>query len=138
MEDCIVLARTLGEPAGVDVSVDVDEALPPLDDERQTLLFRIAQEALTNTVRHAGAAHASIGLAMRGSRLVLTVTDDGRGFDVDAAAMAASAGASAGLGGMRDRVALHGGRLRIEADDRGTRLQADVPVPGSTAGGPDA
>ena len=122
------LARTVGEPAGVAVAVAIDEGLPPLDDEAQTLFFRVAQEALTNVIRHAGAGTASIALAARGGHVVLTVVDDGRGFDVGAATAAASAGASAGLGGMRDRVALHGGSLRVDSSATGTCVQAAVPV----------
>ena len=122
------LARTVGEPAGVDVAVEIDDALPALDDERQTLVFRVAQEALTNVVRHAATRTASISLAARAGHLVLDVTDEGRGFDVAAATARASAGGSAGLGGMRDRVALHGGTLRIESTGAGTRVQAAIPV----------
>jgi signal transduction histidine kinase len=112
------------------VSVDAD-AVPVLDDELQTLFFRIAQEALTNVVRHAAAREAMIAIAARGGQTVLTVWDDGRGFDVDAALAAASEGRSAGLGGMRDRVALYGGWLRVESGpDGGTRVQAAVPAGG--------
>lgn len=135
------LARAVGEKAGLTVAVDA-EHLAPLDDEVQTLLFRIAQEALTNIVRHAQAREAMIAVAVRDGQAVLTVWDDGRGFDVDAALAAASEGASAGLGGMRDRVALHGGHLRLESDpDGGTRVRASVPLeatgaaPAPAAGG---
>ena len=121
------LGRAVGEKAGLVVAVDAD--VPAFDDELQTLFFRIAQEALTNVVRHAGAREAAIALGVRDGHAVLTVWDDGRGFDVDAALAAASAGGSSGLGGMRDRVALHGGRLRIDSDaDGGTRLHASVPL----------
>ena len=130
------LARVVGGGAGLNVAVDTD-ALPPLDDELQTLFFRIAQEALTNVVRHAGAREAMLTVTQRAGAVVLTVWDDGRGFDVDAKLAAASAGESAGLGGMRDRVSLHGGWLRLESTaDGGTRLQAAVPEP--TSAGQDA
>src|SRR5688572_13912867 len=122
------LGRAVGEKAGLTVAVDAD-AVPALDDELQTLFFRIAQEALTNVVRHSGAREALIAIGVRGGQAVLTVWDDGRGFDVAAALSAASEGASSGLGGMRDRVALHGGWLRLESDaDGGTRVQAAVPL----------
>jgi signal transduction histidine kinase len=123
------LGRVVGEKAGLAVTVTVDADVPALDDELQTLFFRIAQESLTNVVRHAGAREAAIALGVRGGQAVLTVWDDGRGFDVDAALAGASAGVSSSLGGMRDRVALHGGRLRIDSDgDGGTRLHASVPL----------
>lgn len=123
------LGRAVGEKAGLAVAVDA--VVPPaFDDEMQTLFFRIAQEALTNAVRHAGAREAAIAFGVRDGHAVLTVWDDGRGFDVDAALAAASAGASSGLGGMRDRVSLHGGWLRVDSgSDGGTRVHASVPLP---------
>lgn len=125
------LARTLGESGGIDISVEAGP-LPVLDGELQTLLFRVAQEALNNILRHAGARHAVVGIGERAGWLSLTIWDDGRGFDVEAALGDASAGRSSGLGGMRERLALHGGRLRLESDGRGngTRLVALVPVAG--------
>jgi signal transduction histidine kinase len=121
------LARSLGESGGLAVAVELED-LPELDDERRTLFFRIAQEALANCVRHAGARHATLTLARRAGTTVLTVSDDGRGFDVDAAFAAGSAGVSSGLGGMRERLALHRGWLRIESGAGGTRLQAALPA----------
>lgn len=122
------LARTLGEGGKPSIELEL-EPLPALDGEMQTLLFRVAQEALGNVRRHSGAARAVLRLDCRGHWLRLTVWDDGRGFDPAAALQAASAGQSAGLAGMRERIALFGGQLRIESgDDRGTRLLATLPL----------
>jgi signal transduction histidine kinase len=124
------LARTLGASTGMAIRVDA-EPQPGLDGEIQTLLFRIAQEALTNALKHAQANQAEITLRARAGWITLGVWDDGRGFDVAAAQAAASTGAGSGLGGMRDRVALHGGRLLVESrPGGGTRLQAAVPLAG--------
>lgn len=129
------LARTLGGSTGMDIRVDA-EPQPGLDGEIQTLLFRIAQEALTNVLKHAEASQAEITLRARAGWITLGVWDDGRGFDVAATQAAASIGANSGLGGMRDRVALHGGRLLLESrPGGGTRLQAAVQL-ASDAGEP--
>lgn len=122
------LARTLGEGGRPTIEVEI-EALPPLPGEVQTLLFRIAQEALGNVRRHANAERAVLRLDCRAGWLRLTVWDDGRGFDTERAMRAASSGQSAGLAGMRERLALFGGQLRIDSgDERGTRLLALLPL----------
>ncbi len=101
------------------------EPLPPLDGELQTLLFRVAQEALSNAVRHAGAGSVLLRLVARGDELQLQAIDDGRGCDP---AQAFRAGGS-GLGGMRERLRLYGGRLELRAaPGQGTRLRATVPL----------
>jgi signal transduction histidine kinase len=90
-------------------------------------LFRVAQEALTNAVRHAHAASVSVRLEAVSGMLRLVVSDDGRGFDVDAAM--ATTEESVGLYGMSERMALVGGDLAIESSARGTLVAATVPVP---------
>jgi PAS domain S-box-containing protein len=87
-------------------------AVPP---EAATACFRIAQEALTNTLRHANASRIDIRLGLRGEELELVVTDDGQGFDVDAMRMRAAQGGSLGLLGMFERAELIGGRLSIDS-----------------------
>ena len=112
-------ARFDSEPVG---------ALPP---EVETTLFRFAQEALTNVMRHAAASHVSIALERRGSTLHLTVRDDGVGFYADAARARSLHGGSLGLIGMEERITLAGGHLEIDSlPGRGTTLHATVPVGG--------
>jgi len=68
---------------GVEVVVDVPHAVADgLDEERERLIFRVAQECLRNIAKHAGASHVTVALSAAGSDTVLLVTDDGRGFDV--------------------------------------------------------
>lgn len=124
------LARTVGEGSGIDIVVE-SVPLPELDGEMKTLLFRVAQEALNNVSRHAGAQHAVLGIHAGNGSITLSIWDDGRGFDVDAALAGARAGRSSGLTGMRERVGLHGGHLRVEsAPGAGCRLNARVPFHG--------
>jgi signal transduction histidine kinase len=118
------LARSVRESAGLLVEVDV-EPLPPVDGDVQTLLFRVAQEALNNVVRHAGARSVLLRLVARGGRVQLQVADDGRGCDP----ASALAGGGSGLGGMRERLRLHEGQLELHsAPGGGTRLRAVLPL----------
>lgn len=121
------LARCIQDSAGVAVVVEI-EPLPPLDGELQTLVFRIAQEALNNAAKHAQAHSLLLRVVERDRCVQLQVIDDGRGFD---AAQVATRGGS-GLGGIRERLRLYGGRLEIRsAPDSGTRLRATVPLDGA-------
>ena len=78
--------------------------------ELETTVYRLVQEALTNVVKHAQAGHVSIVRARRGRAATAVVEDDGRGFDP------ASENGGIGLAGMRERLALIGGRLEVGAD----------------------
>ena len=127
------LARTLGEAGGLHVELDL-ATLPLLENDLQTVVFRIAQEALGNVVRHARASNATVRVDVRGDWLRLAIEDDGAGFDVAAALAAGSAGRSAGLAGMRDRARLYGGELHIESSPGSTRLQIAFPFATQAAG----
>jgi signal transduction histidine kinase len=121
------LADRVRAEAGVNVSVKVgcaDERVPaPV----AIAVFRVAQEALTNVVRHAGAATASICLDDEDGSLVLVVSDDGIGFDVGAAR--ARPTHSVGLFGMAERVALIDGTIKVlSRKGAGTRVEVRVPL----------
>jgi two-component system sensor histidine kinase UhpB len=89
----------------------------------------VAQEALTNVMRHARARNVKMKLEQTKTELHLTVIDDGGGYDVEAAYVRAREGASLGLISMQERVILAGGRLEIEsAPGMGTRLHASFPL----------
>jgi signal transduction histidine kinase len=98
---------------GIAVDVDLRGIDPGLPDDVQTVLFRVVQEALTNTARHSGARAASVVATARGGRLRLVVEDDGEGFDP------ATPSSRLGLVGIHERVGLIGGRLRIESSPGG-------------------
>ena len=97
----------------------------PLSPELETVFYRVAQEALTNVVRHARAGRVSVLLKEHEGQLQLVVEDDGVGFDP------ARAGATSnGLIGMRERVELVGGELLVESTPgTGTTVYARVPLP---------
>jgi signal transduction histidine kinase len=119
------LGRSLADAGGVAIEIDVG-ALPPLDAERQTLLFRVAQEGLSNVVRHSGAANAVLALAARAPGVWLTVWDDGGRLPP---ADDARRREGSGLASMRERVAAYGGLLQLEsAPATGTWLRVTLPL----------
>jgi two-component system, NarL family, sensor kinase len=92
----------------------------------EAALYRIAQEALTNVARHAGARRVTIRLVATPGQVRLVVQDDGRGFDVSRIP-----GDRHGLVGMRERVELLGGGLEVTSGPgKGTLVEAAVPLEG--------
>ena len=97
--------------------------------EIESTFFRIAQAALTNVVRHAHARHLIVELFQEDGELVLTMHDDGCGFDVQAMWERAKAGASIGLLGMQERATLVGGQLVIESTSgQGSSCRLSCPL----------
>lgn len=111
----------------------VSGSLPPLPADAQLALLRTAQEAVANARRHAGATTVEIRLDGGEREVVLTVADDGRGFDPGAvAAEPGGAGHGFGLRGLRGRLEGVGGSLTVEsAPGAGARVIARVPVVGA-------
>jgi two-component system sensor histidine kinase UhpB len=122
-------ARTNLEEAGIEVrfqSFPDTDRLPP---QIETAIFRIAQEAINNVVRHAAAQRVGLDLSRGHDDVILRLEDDGRGFDVDRMSEQAVAQGRLGLLGMRERVELFGGQLMVDsAPGRGTRLVVRVPT----------
>ncbi|HEX7043830.1 MAG TPA: PAS domain S-box protein [Burkholderiales bacterium] len=115
--------------AGVALHFAVDSFELRLAPAIETACFRLAQEALTNILRHAEARHVDVTLRACGQELEMRIMDDGRGFDVEAARMRASRGESFGLLGMEERALLAGGRLEIlSAPGEGTQVVARFPL----------
>ncbi|MBI5034718.1 MAG: sensor histidine kinase [Chloroflexi bacterium] len=95
----------------------------------ETALFRIAQEAITNIVRHADAQHVNIQLSHSPTVWKLTIQDDGRGFDLKSMLDESAANYHWGLFGMRERAELLSGTFTIESTiGNGTRLLVEIPV----------
>jgi signal transduction histidine kinase len=104
----------------------LDAHLPP---DLGIACFRVVQEALTNVSRHARAQHVLVELRRCDTELALTIRDDGVGFDVQSALKRAAHGASLGLLGMEERVALVGGKMEIESVPmHGTEIRARFPL----------
>jgi len=125
------LARTFGEGHALDVRLALPQPFPQLDGDRSTLIFRVAQEALTNVVRHAQARRVDIAVQCGAAGLRMQIRDDGRGCDAAAAVAAGREGRASGVGGMRDRVRLFNGRFALQSQPgRGVALTIDVPLAG--------
>jgi two-component system sensor histidine kinase UhpB len=118
----IALARRIDEQSGVRVHHRF-EPLPPMSDEVELALYRVAQESLTNVLRHAEASQAEISVRPEDGKVVLRVTDDGRGLSGPARPDAT------GISGMRERAMFVGGRLDLtSAEDGGTEVRFQVPI----------
>jgi signal transduction histidine kinase len=117
----------LGRQGRLDVSVKLDSVPNAVGRDAALCLFRVAQEALNNVVRHAGARSATVDLRAMDGGLLLAVRDDGVGFDP----ASPGTGRSLGLASMRERVQLVNGTLDVEsALGQGTAVVAWVPVEG--------
>jgi signal transduction histidine kinase len=117
------LTETFREQSGLTVDLETQLGEERLPREAETTLYRVIQEALTNIVKHASAGRVSILLQRKDGAVLAVVEDDGSGFDPSATRADAL-----GLAGMRERVALAGGRLQVEsAPGSGTTLVAEVP-----------
>ncbi|HZT43070.1 MAG TPA: sensor histidine kinase [Chthonomonadaceae bacterium] len=100
-----------------------------LSPEQETVCFRIAQEALTNVLRHAEARRVVVLLRQQNGDVLLVVHDNGKGFDVNAAQTAAIQGTSLGVLTMEERARLAGGHLEIRSEPgKGTTVCITIPV----------
>ena len=120
------LAADVTEASGVPVTVEVDADLPGLGADAELVVYRIAQESLTNVARHAGAHVAELALRREGAAVVLRVTDDGGGIGSGIGAGVEGAG----IRGMRERALLVGAELRV--GPRADRRHRG-PAPGAAA-----
>jgi PAS domain S-box-containing protein len=116
-------AEEFSRRTGIDVVLrDGKDAAADLRPEAAVALFRIAQEALNNVAKHAGAKHVRVELACEAEEIVIRVADDGAGFDP-----AAAHGKRWGMKTMRERAEAAGGRLEVDsAPGEGTTVRASV------------
>ena len=99
-----------------------------LPSDIELTLYRVAQEAVTNLIRHSGASHSSVVLVHREDEVVLLIEDDGCGFDISRIFSQPNA---LGLVGMRERVVACGGICKIDsAPQRGTMIKVKIPLNG--------
>jgi two-component system NarL family sensor kinase len=118
------------------IAVTVQEGQLPREVpmSHQTALYRVLQGALSNVVKHAQAKHVKVALAgLKNAVLVMTIEDDGIGFDPDATPL----GRRFGLTAIRERIAVLGGKVHVQSwragslgGRHGTRIEIDLPLPG--------
>jgi signal transduction histidine kinase len=111
---------------GIPIELDVANAPPTLPPDIEAAAYRIAQEALTNVIRHAGATNARLSLAANHQALRVEVTDDGHGF------RPVRAEGGLGLASMRHRAETVGGSFDVRTGDTGTSVVALLPLGGET------
>jgi signal transduction histidine kinase len=112
----------------MDVSVKAENVSDELPEEHRTCVYRVVQEALHNCAQHAGARKVRIVVRQDSGRLLLTVEDDGRGFD-------AANTRGLGLLGMEERVQHLGGAFQVHSTPgRGTSLRVELPLTQTTTG----
>lgn len=124
----IALCSRVNAQDGPQIRRVLDGRLPPLPPEIELVIYRVAQESLTNALRHAEATTATVTLALESEMVNLTIEDDGHGMPADLP------DETVGIAGMRERALLVGGRLSIESPSGGgTRVNLRVPVKGGDA-----
>lgn len=120
-------AREISKRTGLRIHVDADEAADDLPDEHKTCIYRVVQETLNNCARHAQARTVEIAVRREPDRILLTVQDDGNGFDPRHVR-------GLGLLGMEERVAHLDGIFEVRSEPgHGTLIQIELPVRQSDA-----
>jgi two-component system sensor histidine kinase UhpB len=118
------LTTTFARLSGVSVERSFPSELPPLSDEAELAIYRIAQESLTNVARHSQASRLTVALERGVDSVILRVSDDGRGFD--GGVLPESYG---GVRGMRERALLINGALAIKPNPAGgVEVRLEVPA----------
>jgi len=127
LENAIAFSsQRVADQSGLPVKRQLAGDLPPLGPEAELVLYRVAQEALTNVLRHAGATSIELELRGPGEVVSLRVRDDGSGLN--------GARSGAGIEGMRERALLVSGSLRVGPGPRGgTEVALDLPAGGNEA-----
>lgn len=121
------LVRDFSRVTDISITTSISSRLAAMDSVVELVVYRIAQEALTNAARHAGAVAVDLSLVVGNGQVVLLVTDDGHGIN--------GAAEGAGIRGMRERALLIGASLVIEPGPLdGTRVRLTIPAPASGRG----
>jgi signal transduction histidine kinase len=120
--------KQLTAGSGVEVTVEVTGPVKELPQEMEQHLLRIAQEAVTNVLKHAQASRIWVKLSLEARRVFLRIVDNGRGFDNGDVFV--SGGGHFGLLGMRERAERLGGELKLASHPgEGTQVEVTVPLP---------
>ncbi len=115
-------ARETAKRTGLNVFVSASDTVDDLPDEHKTCVYRLAQEAVNNSVRHASARNVEVSVRREEDRVLLAVRDDGAGFD-------ARFVRGLGLLGMEERVRRLGGQFHLDSQlGRGTAITAELPI----------
>ena len=125
----------LRDETGIEADLEINGSFADLTESRRIAIFQIVREALSNIREHSGASHVRVTVVEREGSVAVSVEDDGRGFDRDAALLDASVLRRFGLTGMLERVEMLGSELEIDSEPGGgTRVSfvLDAWVPSET------
>ena len=119
--------KNFAAESGIHTHLTAFAGVEKLDAARRTILYRVAQEALTNVVRHAQASHVEVSIQKRAAGVCMKIIDNGKSFSVERV-LNAKGRKRLGLLGMRERLEMVGGRFEIEsAPGHGTTVSAEMP-----------
>jgi signal transduction histidine kinase len=119
------LVKEMSRTSGLDLRAEIAKGVDDLPDAHRTCLFRVVQEALTNAVRHSGAASVGLKVDLTGPWIQASIKDDGKGFEADT-----ERPKGLGLVGMEERVRELGGMVQVSsAPGRGTLIEVRLPRP---------
>lgn len=120
--------KGLLKKTGIRISLKVSAAVEELDNLKRTVLYRVAQEALTNVVKHAEARVVGVKIVKLDDAVTLSIQDDGKSFQVERL-LHNPENKRLGLLGMRERIEMVGGSFRVEsAQGQGTTIHASIPI----------
>ena len=123
------LASDVGKLSGLNVQVETDGAERRLAPEVELVLFRIVQEALRNVWRHSQATSAQVSVEFQDGKTMITVKDNGKGFQLQSPMGDLTKSGKLGLAGMKERARLLGGSLKVESEPgKGTTVIVEAPV----------
>mgnify|MGYP001064381675 CR=1 FL=1 len=121
------LAEEIHNFAGIKIQVKTD-TIPPLPPETQLVLFRIVHEALNNIHRHSGASEANVTVKCQGNEVSITISDNGKGFELPKQLSDFAGQGKLGLTGMAERAHLIGGELEVSSQlGKGTKIMVKAP-----------
>jgi signal transduction histidine kinase len=127
--------KSFREQTGIRVSLSGPAAVTKVNSDKRTVLFRVAQEALTNVARHAQASQAEVSIQKLDSAICMKIKDNGKGFQTERVLHGKKKN-RLGLLGMRERLEMVGGNITIESTPgKGTTIQAQVPLADRRGGG---
>jgi len=119
----------LRDETGIEADLEINGSFADLTESRRIVIFQIVREALANIREHSGAGHVRVTVVEREGSVAVSVEDDGRGFDRDAALLEASVLRRFGLTGMLERVEMLGSELEIDSEPgAGTRVSFVLPA----------
>jgi signal transduction histidine kinase len=127
--------KTFREETGIRVTLTAFAAIEQVNGDKRTVLYRVAQEALTNVARHARASEAEVRIQKLDGAICMRIKDNGKGFSAERLSHGKK-NKRLGLLGMRERVEMVNGKFTVESTPgKGTTIQAQIPLTDGARGG---